>query len=175
MIRFYYSQVVINKIKGVDILIEAIKKLPNELKVKLLLVGSITDEYFKNLLFEKNNNIKHIESENDIRKFYNMADVVVLPSREDPFPYVMLETGAMHKPFLGSKTGGISEFIDDGINGFLFESENVDELTSKIVYIFNNPEISLAAGEKLYNKVKDTCDCEKYFEVLDKIYMDLLN
>lgn len=165
----------INKIKGVDILIEAFKNLPYELKIKLLLVGSITDEYCRNLLFDKNNNIKHIESKNDIRIFYNMADVVVLPSREDPFPYVMLESGAMHKPFLGSKTGGISEFIDDGINGFLFESENVNELNSKIIYLFSNPEISLAAAEKLYDKVKDICNCKKYFEVLDKIYIELVS
>lgn len=165
----------INKIKGVDVLIKAFKTLPRELNIKLLLVGSITKEFLKELLFAKSEGIQHIESQSDIKKFYILADVVVLPSREDPFPYVMLEAGAMRKPFIGSRTGGISEFIKDGVDGFLFEPENVDELVSKIIYVFNNPDLSQAASVKLFSKVKENYNCKSYFENLNRIYIDLLN
>lgn len=161
----------INKIKGVDVLINAFKNLPKELNIKLLLVGSISKEF----LLARSEGIKHIESQIDIRKFYNLADVVVLPSREDPFPYVMLEAGAMCKPFIGSRTGGIAEFIMDGVDGFLFEPENVDELISKIIYVFNNPDLSQAASVKLFNKVNKNYICKSYFKNLHRIYIDLLN
>ena len=54
--------------------------------------------------------------------FYSIADIVVLPSLADSFPYVMLESGLFKKPFVGTQTGGIAEFIDDGKNGLLFET-----------------------------------------------------
>ncbi len=163
----------INKIKGVDVLINSFKKVPKKLNIKLLLVGSIVDNSLKKLLTSQSPDIRHIESQSDIRTFYQIADVVVLPSREDPFPYVMLEAGAMCKPFIGSKVGGIAEFIDDNINGFLFESENIDELISKITYVFSNADVSKVASKNLFNKVNEISNCNIYCEKLNKFYLDL--
>ena len=108
-------------------------------------------------------------------KFYQVSDIVVLPSRTDPFPYVMLEAGAMKKPFIGGNTGGISEFIEDGVNGLLIEPGNSDQLADKIMFLLNNPVQAELLADALYQKVKKECDCEKYFERLEKIYNQILD
>ena len=53
----------------------------------------------------------------NIKQLYSISDVVILPSKKDSFPYVMLEAGINKKSFIGGNTGGIAEFIEDGVNG----------------------------------------------------------
>ena len=94
----------ITKDKGVDILIDAFKLLRQaDKKVFLLIVGQIYDNslipLFKNLPF----GIKYLGVVKDPFPYYAAADLVVLPSGADSFPYVMLEAGIMRKPFLGTR------------------------------------------------------------------------
>ncbi len=80
----------------------------------------------------------------------------------------MLEAGAMKKPFIGGNTGGIAEFIEDGVNGILIEPGDSDQLADKIIFLLNNPVQAELLANALYQKVKKECDCVKYFERLDK-------
>ena len=50
---------------------------------------------------------------------YSIVDIVILPSRIDPFPFVMLEAGAFKKPFIGGNTGGINEVEANNLNVYL--------------------------------------------------------
>jgi glycosyltransferase involved in cell wall biosynthesis len=147
--------------------------LPAELKIKLLVIGSIEDDQTKVLFEKKESNVMLLPPQKDLKPFYNISDIIVLPSREDPFPYVMLEAGAMKKPLIGSRVGGIEEFIQDGANGLLFESGNTTELVEKILYFINNPIKAKELGEALYEKVKLTNTCEEYFNKLRKIYSEI--
>ena len=88
----------ISRIKGCDILIEAFKKLRRKLNAKLLMIGSVSEPNI-NFLLEKNRaEIKLLEPQKDMKPYYEISDAVVLPSIEDPFPYVMLEAGAEENP-----------------------------------------------------------------------------
>ena len=107
--------------------------------------------------------------------FYQVSDIVVLPSRIDPFPYVMLETGAMKKPFIGGNPGGIAEFIEDGVNGILIEPGDSNQLADKIIFLINNPAQSELLANALYKKVKQECECVQYFKRLHNIYNQLLD
>jgi len=165
----------LNKIKGIDILIKAyrIVKLTYP-QVKLILIGNILDNTFKEMNVKSDENILRLSARADINLFFELCDIVILPSMEDPFPYVMLEAGFFNKPFIGSRTGGIAEFIEDGVNGFLFEPENAYDLAEKIKFVINNPDIAESAVEELQKKVKKYCNCEEYFAKLTKIYNELL-
>lgn len=162
------------KMKGSDILIEAFNRLPDNLKAKLLMIGSVTDSYLHSFLEKENDKINLIESQKDIIPYYRISDVIVLPSLEDPFPYVMLEAGVMKKPFIGGETGGIREFIDDNVNGFLVKPGSIEALLQKIKYVFNNDQIAANAGQRLFEKVKSTNGCEQYFSSLKNIYNELV-
>lgn len=165
----------ISLVKGIDIMMESFGKLPPELNIKLLMIGSITDERIKALFEKKERNVMLLPPQNDLKPYYNISDIIVLPSREDPFPYLMLEAGAMKKPFLGSRIGGIAEFIEDDVDGLLIEPGNYDQLADKIVFLLNNPVQAELLANALYLKVKRECDCEKYFEVLEQIYNQKLD
>lgn len=166
----------ISKEKGVDILLESLSNLKSDFEnILLIIVGS---EKEKNILSQQTfdrDYVRVLPPTENITQFYELSDIVVLPSMIDPFPYVMLEAGWFKKPFIGSKTGGIKEFIEDGVNGFLCEPVNVDDLTKKIKFVIDNKEKAGLAAENLYEKVKLHCSIEKYFSRLTHIYEDLLS
>jgi len=161
----------INNIKGVDILIKAFRKINAKyFNVKLILLGSILDKTVSKMNISLNENIITLSAQSQVNSFYKISDIIILPSRVEPLGYIMLEAGYFKKPFIGSRTGGISEFIEDGINGFLFEPENVDDLTDKIELVLNNPEKANSVAETLHNKVIKYCNCKQYYERLTTVY-----
>ena len=161
----------ISRIKGVETLISAFVKINQQNEnVKLILLGKVEDMSILEVIKGSERQISIVQPIENISAFYQISDMVVLPSRIDPFPYVMLESGAMRKPFIGSNTGGIAEFIEDGISGLLIEPGNFNQLADKIIYIINNPIQAELLANALYQKVKQECDCVKYFEQLDNIY-----
>jgi glycosyltransferase involved in cell wall biosynthesis len=165
----------ITKIKGVDILIEAFKVLRRTNKnIVLLIIGQIYDNSINNTLKRLPEGIRVLNVVKDPFPYYSIADLVVLPSRVEPFPYVMLESGIMRKPFIGAKTGGIAEFIEDGVNGLLFSSENVEELMNQMKYLINDYEAGKCMGKNLYQKVCKQASRDKYISELNKIYDSLL-
>ncbi len=163
----------ISRIKGADTLINAFVKINRQNKnLKLILLGQVEDINISDVIkgFEKY--IFVIQPVKDILDFYQTSHIVVLPSRIDPFPYVMLEAGAMKKPFIGGDTGGISEFIEDGVNGILIEPGNYDQLADKIIFVINNREQAEVLADALYQKVRKECDCVEYIQKLKNIYFN---
>jgi glycosyltransferase involved in cell wall biosynthesis len=55
----------------------------------------------------------------DIADHLRHLDVLVLPSRQDGRPVVVLEALASGVPVVASRLGGIPEMVQDGVNGFL--------------------------------------------------------
>lgn len=164
----------ISIIKGVDTLISALVKINQQNEnVKLILLGQVEDFNISEAAkgFEKQ--ISVIQPTENISVFYEVSDIVVLPSRIDPFPYVMLEAGATKKPFIGGNTGGIAEFIEDGVDGILIEPGDSDQLADKIIFLIDNPAQSELLANALYKKVKQECDGVQYFERLHNIYNQL--
>jgi glycosyltransferase involved in cell wall biosynthesis len=165
----------VNKDKGFDILLKsfsAVKEKNND--VILMINGQIENNYFQSEISKFNKAVIYIPPQKNNYYLYLLADIVVLPSRFDPFPFVMLETGLHKKPFIGGNTGGIAEFIEDGKNGLLVEPENPDQLADKILFLLNNPEVGTRLGENLYEKVTRLCDYNNYFNEVEKIYNSLI-
>lgn len=166
----------ISNVKGVDILIEAFVKIRAEYSnAKLILLGSILDKTLTEKNSNLNENIFVLSEQSQVSSYYKISNLVILPSRVESLGYTMLEAGYFEKPFIGSSTGGIAEFIDDGVNGFLFEPGNSEDLADKIKFVINNPRKAKSTAEELHRKVIIYCNCEEYFEKLTSIYEDLLN
>jgi glycosyltransferase involved in cell wall biosynthesis len=69
----------------------------------------------------------------------------------------MLEAASIGKMHIGTKVGGIPEFIEDGITGKLIEPGNTEQLAQTISFLLDNPIEYKRMGSNAKNKY------EKYF------------
>lgn len=76
---------------------------------------------------------------------YNQLDVVVVPSRIEPFGLVAAEAGMYYCPAIVANTGGLTEIVADGVSGYVFPKENVASLADKLMKIYN-PDILRRMG-----------------------------
>ena len=84
----------------------------------------------------KYKNLKNVilieEKGNDYYDYLNLADGLILTSREDPFPLVMIEAAFLGKPIIGFNSGGIKEFIVENKTGCIINNFDIDAFAAKM-------------------------------------------
>ena len=88
----------------------------------------------------------------EIVELYNLADLFVLLSREEPpdvegFGLVFLEAAACGLPSVGGRSGGIPEAVDEGRSGWLVDPSNTHEIAATITDLLKSPEKLERASE----------------------------
>lgn len=82
------------------------------------------------------------------------ADALVVPSLYEPFGLVALEGAALGAPLVVARTGGLAEFVDDGVTGRVFEPGDAVALADAVTWSLSDPESSrtmaAAARERLH-------------------------
>lgn len=163
----------LSKVKGHDILIKASKILEREgIKVKYLLAGSGDFDYIKEL-------IKQYEVEEqfiltgfvDSRKILWASDILVLPSRKEGFPLVIIEAMLCKVVPIRTPAAGAYDQIDDGINGFIIPFEDPYSLANRIKILIEDKELREKMADRAFEKAK------KLFtiEMMAKSYIDIYN
>lgn len=74
------------------------------------------------------------------------ADVLVLPSRQESLPNVLLEGFACCLPVVCAAVGGMPELVHDGVNGFLRPAEDVSGLADAVARLAEDPALRLRMG-----------------------------
>ena len=70
--------------------------------------------------------------------FLYELDVVVVPSLKEALSFVLLESMSMEKIVIVSDTGGMPEVVEDGRNGFIVKSGDINAIYQKLVFVYNN-------------------------------------
>ena len=109
----------------------------------------------------------------DIFSFINAIDINVISSRSESFPYIMLEGARMKKATVSSRVGGIPDLVKDGETGLLFENENYKQLSERLSYLIENPDLRGRLGAALYERATSTFSSEnlalKHIEIYESI------
>ncbi|MBS0182745.1 MAG: glycosyltransferase family 4 protein [Nitrospira sp.] len=83
---------------------------------------------------------------NDVVDWYAAADVVVLPSLSEGFPFVVLEALAMSRPVIATNVNGVPELIHDGIHGLLVPPRNPQALHTAIRTLLHDSCLAARLG-----------------------------
>lgn len=160
--------------KNYEILLKALK-LINDKNVKLILIGegNCLAEY-KKYINRNGLNVEIVKPQKNLFKYFESADICVMPSKCDPFPNFMLQAGLFKKPFIGSNVDGIPELIKDGKNGLLFESGDYKELAAKINYLKENKLKAASLASYLHDEIINHYTQIQIVPEIEKLYYNLL-
>ena len=128
-------------LKGVDVLLHALAKLQVHRPISAVIVGSGPDEQeFKTLCSTLGlNGAVTFAGARPAREMFSKARMLVVPSRAESFPYIVLESAAAGLPLVATDVGGIPEIFGDQSPN-LITPGNVDALTAALQDFLDTPE-----------------------------------
>lgn len=120
--------------KGQDILVEAIRGLKANIrkKAEFYFVGANTSLLAKEIIETAKDMpelvITGLVDREEIDSILDASDMLICPSREDPMPTVAAEAMMHGIPCILSDSTGTAKYVRNGIDGIVFQSENVEQL-----------------------------------------------
>ena len=134
-------------------------------EIKVIIAGDGPD--FENLKFLISNYelldyfiLTGFMKNKDLLSLFKVVDLVVVPSISEGFGNVVIEALMQQSLVLASDTGGIPEIIEDGKNGLLFRSSNIDSLVERLIYIYDNINKQIIDTEEMKNSFKSNFTIE---------------
>lgn len=162
--------------KGVDLIIQAYTAVCRDLPYDLLIAGDGEERQKLETLVKQRGVEDRVKFFGQVENKFGHelmagASLFVVPSRLEPFGIVVLEAMAAGCPVLASRTGGLTEIIKDGQTGVLFNSEDVVDLSTKLLELLLNltkmERLKLAAWEDVQKHTWNNV-AKKYLEIYER-------
>jgi|GEM_PF-1641380 len=130
----------VTTIKGAYILLDSVKRLSSS-NIKFEIFGNVAVEFGEELK-ELGVKINGGYDRNDLPKLLKNIHLILIPSIwEETFCLTLTEAMSLGIPVLASNSGAIPERITDGVNGFLFQTGDSNDLVNKILTLEKNPSL----------------------------------
>ncbi|MEY8336989.1 glycosyltransferase family 4 protein [Lachnospiraceae bacterium 62-35] len=147
--------------KGQDILVKAIQRLPLYIRERLKVymigknVSAMAKEIMQEILYIPEIFMTGVLAPAEFEEIFSEIDVLICPSREDPMPAVVSEAMRSKIPCIVSDAVGTARYIHEGVEGWIFQSGNAEELAKKIEWCVHHKSQLQSIGinaRKLYEK-----------------------
>ena len=113
-------------------------------------------------------------SQADLPRWYHMADLYISPSHVDGSSVSLMEALASGLPCLVSDIPGNKEWVEDGVNGWLFRDGDEDNLSEMILHAIQNRESFQKIGEAARRTAEEKADWKKNFGKLLEAYEKIM-
>ena len=110
----------------------------------------------------------------DVARFYDAIDVLVLPSINEGTPVSVIEALAARRPAVATRVGGVPDVVRDGIDGFLVDADDRDALATRLAELAADPELRARMGEAGHARVIERYAVARLVDDVDKLYRSLL-
>ncbi len=166
--------------KGVGVLLQALKNMItkgyNDLLLTVVGDGDLRKELENmTLSLGLKKYVVFTGYKKDVMEYYQTSHILVLPSNWEGLPLVLLEGMACGLPIVASDLSGNREAIEDGVNGLLFTPGKEDELTSKIIYFLEHPEVAKHMGRTCREKAVALFSLKNSIHKYVELYKSLLS
>lgn len=144
--------------KGVQVLLDAAPAVINACPdIKFLIVGT---GYYMDELKNKAQymgiadhvNFLGYVSDQDLKKLYNIADAVCIPSLYEPFGIVALEAMAAKVPVVSSDTGGLKDFVEHMVTGVTTYTGDASSLAWGLLEVLRNKDLTKKIIAEAYHR-----------------------
>jgi len=110
----------------------------------------------------------------DIAEVMATFDIVILTSLWEGLPQVLVQAAAVGKPIVTFAVEGAREVVEEGVNGFIVPSKDVDSLVEKVEYLLSDLEKARAMGRQGREIIGDQWSVETMQEKTRRLYDELV-
>lgn len=122
--------------------------------------------------------VNYLGITDNVQEVITQSDCVVLPSYREGTPRSLLEACAMEKPIIATDVVGCKEVVEDGVNGYLCEVKNAQDLVDKMEMMTNLSDeereaMGKAGREKIVKEFDEKIVIDKYLKTIEDILINL--
>ena len=110
----------------------------------------------------------------DLPKIYSDLDIVVLTSLNEGTPVSIIEAMASGKPVIATNVGGVSSLVENNINGFLVNPQDVQALSDAIIKLLKDSDLRQKMGREGQSSVFPRYDISQLVKRVDFLYSSLI-
>jgi glycosyltransferase involved in cell wall biosynthesis len=163
--------------KGLDIFFPAVSKLRAEFpELRVLVVGEGPDRSALERLaasLDLSAVVIFTGLRRDPAELLAALDLLVLPSRFEGMPNVILEAMAAGKAVVAAAVGAVPELVQEGRTGLLVPPEDADALARAIRLLLKDPELRRRLGANGRARVETEFSLEKMIRLTEELYLDV--
>ncbi len=165
-------------IKGVDVLLRAVAPtMMREPRARLVLIGDGPDRAALEALAQElriGDRVLFLGIRADVDVLLRAADALVLASRTEALPTVVLEAMATELPVIATRVGGVPEMVEPDRSGLLVPVEDVDALRSAIERALTDESLRRTLGRRGRAIVESRFRVETMCESRTTLFEELL-
>jgi glycosyltransferase involved in cell wall biosynthesis len=153
--------------------------IQNGLKITLTIVGDGNQKYIRQLklLQERSGLAGHIRWEGfkiNTDNYISDSDILLMCSRFETFGRVVIEAMSFGCPVIASNAGGISDILDDGVNGFTYDHGDFETLTRKIMMLLKNKELYAQISNNALRSFNEKFTKDRYVREMVHLLDDVI-
>lgn len=163
-------------VKGVDILIEAMRYLPSDGTIHLLLIGEVRDRKIRRLASSPEfSKIVHCAGyQKNASRFIKSGHIFVMPSLErEGLPRAVIEAMAQRIPVIVSAVGGMPELVADGTCGYVVPPADPRALADAIRKLASDAQLRQRMGNAAYERIATTFSIQRTVERTLDLYHEV--
>jgi O-antigen biosynthesis protein len=163
--------------KGPDLFIKILSQLQHYNNLSFIMAGDGESypeivKLIKQLKLEDRVSLPGFINSKD---YLSLTDLLILPSESEGRPNIVLESLAMGVPVVASSVGGVPELIQDGYNGYLCQSGNVNDFVERIEQIINNRKLHLEMSKNAREYAVQNLDIKIIYQQYVDVFESLID
>jgi len=158
--------------------VEIFRRVGDKVPCTLLMVGdgperSVAERLVRTYGIE--NRVFFAGKQDQIAEFIGISDVLLLPSETESFGLVALEAMACEVPVVASRVGGLPEVIRDGVEGYLADQGNIEEMSGRTLEILSDPGLRTEMGRSARESAQQRFNAAEIIRSYEAFYYEILN
>lgn len=168
----------IMKEKGIEQFLETAKFIKSKYPFTNFHVLGNCDENYINTIkeYEDSGLIKYHGRQDDVREYHKISHCTIHPTYyPEGMSNVLLESAACGRPIITTNRSGCREIVDDGINGFVVEQQNSQDLIEKVEKFLKlsykeKKQMGLAGRAKVEKEFDRQIVVDAYFNEIQELH-----
>lgn len=163
------------KVKRIDDVVKIFYNIHKEIPSKLLMIGdgperSVAENECRELGI--GDAVRFLGKLEAVEEVLSVADLFLMPSEKESFGLAALEAMACEVPVISTNTGGLPELVLQGVNGFMSNVGDVEDMTRKALFILDKHNLPRFKENAL--KRAQEFDISRVLPIYENYYKEII-